>query len=244
MSNMWKSAFAGGVGGALLALVVLFGVARYGLMPVSDQAMHDYLMSHPGIIYDMQTKYQAEQDAASEAAQQAAVNKIGVKSFFDPKIAFITGPDDAKKTIVEFFDYNCPYCRASVPAVKKYYETHKDTRFAFIEFPIKGAESTLAARAAMAARKQPDKYLAFHFLMMNEESVIDQDLLLADAKKAGLDVAKLQADMQDPKIDQALSAAHSLAMAANVDATPVFIINGRIREGAIDTEILDKLAKG
>jgi protein-disulfide isomerase len=244
MTDGWKSAAAGGVGGAALALIVVFGGAKLGLLPGGDRAMHDYLMANPGIIYEMQNKFQAESDAASAAAQQAAVNKLGVKAFFDPRIAFVTGPTNAKSTVVEFFDYNCPYCRASVPAVKKFLDTHKNARFAFIEFPIKGAQSTLAARAAMAARRQPDKYLAFHFLLMNEDAVIDQDLLFADAKKAGLDVAKLQADMRDPKIDLALTAAHSLAMAANVDATPVFIVNGKIREGAIDDITLDKLAKG
>lgn len=68
--------------------------------------------------------------------REAAVAKVGIKAFFDPKIAFVTGPENAKTTLAEFFDYNCPYCRASVPALKKFYEAHKkDTRFAFIEFP-------------------------------------------------------------------------------------------------------------
>jgi protein-disulfide isomerase len=130
-----------------------------------------------------------------------------------------------------------------VPAVKSFYEAHKDARFSFIEFPIKGNDSTLAARAAMAARKQPDKYLAFHFLLMNEANIVDQNLLFADAQKAGLDVAKLQADMNDPRIEASLTAAHALADAAGVTGTPVFIVNGKIREGAIDSALLNKLAK-
>jgi protein-disulfide isomerase len=244
MPDHLKSAIAGGAVGAVLTLVVVFAASKFGLLTIGGQSMHDYLMANPGIIYDMQNKYQAEQDAESETAQQSAVNKLGLKTFFDPRIAFITGPANSKTTIVEFFDYNCPYCRASVPAVKKFYDTHKDARFAFIEFPIKGAESTLAARAAMAARNQPDKYLPFHFLLMNEEGVVDQNLLLADAKKAGIDIPKLEADMQNSKIDLALSAAHSLAVAANVDATPVFIIDGKIREGQIDDDTLNKMTKG
>jgi protein-disulfide isomerase len=127
--------------------------------------------------------------------------------------------------------------------VKSFYEAHKDARFSFIEFPIRGNDSTLAARAAMAARRQPDKYLAFHFMLMNEANIVDQNLLFADAKKAGLDVARLQSDMSDPKIDMALAAAHSLADAASVTGTPVFIVNGKIREGAIDSDLLNKMAK-
>jgi protein-disulfide isomerase len=243
MKDQWKSAAWGGLGGAAFAFIVLFGAIRLGVIPVNDKAMHDYLMAHPAILVDMQNKLQLDQDQATANAQQAAVNKLGMKAFFDPRLAFITGPANAKTTLVEFFDYNCPYCRQSVPAVKTFYEAHKNARIAFIEFPIKGNDSTLAARAAMAARKQPDKYLAFHFLLMNEENIVDQNLLFADAKKAGLDVAKLQADMTDPKIDLALAAAHTLADAAGVTGTPVFIVNGKIREGALDSDLLNKMAK-
>jgi protein-disulfide isomerase len=243
MTDHWKSAAWGGLGGAAIAIVVLFGAIRLGAIPGSDVAMHDYLMAHPAILVDMQNKLQLEQDQATANAEQAAVNKLGMKAFFDPRVAFVTGPANAKTSVVEFFDYNCPYCRESVPALKTFYETHKNARFAFIEFPIKGNNSTLAARAAMAARRQPDKYLAFHFMLMNEANIIDQNLLFADAQKAGLDVAKLQADMNDPKIDMALTEAHALADAAAVQGTPVFIVNGKIREGAIDSALLNKLAK-
>ena len=243
MTDHWKSALLGGLGGAAFAFILLFGAIGLGVIPPSDAAMHDYLMAHPAILVDMQNKLQTQQDEATAGAEQAAVNKLGMKAFFDPRVAFITGPANARTTIVEFFDYNCPYCRASVPALKSFYETHKNARFAFIEFPIKGADSTLAARAAMAARRQPDKYLAFHFMLMDEANVVDQALLLADAKKAGLDVPKLQADMNDPGIDTSLTAAHALADAANVTGTPVFIVNGKIREGAIDSDLLNKMAK-
>jgi protein-disulfide isomerase len=243
MSDHWKSAAWGGLGGAAIAILVLFAGVRLGIVPGSDAAMHDYLMAHPAILVDMQNKLQLQQDQATADAEQIAVNKIGLKAFFDPRIAFVTGPANAKTSVVEFFDYNCPYCRESVPALKSFYAANKNARFSFIEFPIKGNDSTLAARAAMAARKQPDKYLAFHFLLMNEANVVDQALLFADAQKAGLNVAKLQADMNDPGIDASLTAAHALADAAGVTGTPVFIVNGKIREGAIDSALLSKMAR-
>jgi protein-disulfide isomerase len=243
MTDHWKSAAWGGLGGAAFAFIVLFGAIRLGFIPGNDAAMHNYLMAHPGILMDMQGELQAQQDDATRTAEQTSVDKLGLKAFFDPRVAFVTGPANAKTSVVEFFDYNCPYCRASVPALKSFYATHKNARFAFIEFPIKGNDSTLAARAAMAARKQPDKYLAFHFMLMNEANIVDQNLLFDDAKKAGLDVARLQADMNDPKIDMSLTAAHALADAAGVTGTPVFIVNGKIREGAIDSDLLSKMAK-
>ena len=245
MREGWKYAVTGGLGGAALALAVVFGAAKLGLLPASGPAIHDYLLAHPEILVDMTNQLQSDEQTQSDNARQAAVDKLGPKAFFNPKVAFITGPANAKTTVVEFFDYNCPYCRASLPAVKKFYETHKkDTRFAFIEFPIKGPQSTVAARAAIAARKQPDKYLAFHFLLMNEEDLVDDDLLYADAREAGLDVSKLKADMTDSSIDLAIAAAHTLAAAAKVDGTPAFIVDGKMREGAVDDAILKKMTKG
>ncbi len=129
--------------------------------------------------------------------------------------------------------------------MKKFYASHKDdTRFAFIDFPIKGPQSTVAARAAIAARNQPDKYVAFHFALMSEDDMTDENMIYADAAKAGLDVARLKADMQKPDVDLAIAAVKTLADAAKIDGTPAFIVNGRMREGAVDDAILRKMAKG
>ena len=245
MNMSWKSTALGGLTGAVLAVAVVFATAFLGLLPrPTDAQFHAYLMTHPEVLVAMTDKMQAEDAANEHRKRQAAINKLGLKTFFDPHVAFVTGPANAKITLVEFFDYNCPYCRASLPALKKFYARHKDdTRFAFIEFPIKGADSIVAARAALAARKQPEKYVAFHFALMAEQDVIDAGLLYADAQKAGLDIAKLQTDMKDPEIDKAIDASHELAAKAGIDGTPTFIVNGRVRPGAVNDELLNQLAK-
>ncbi|MBS0273390.1 MAG: thioredoxin domain-containing protein [Proteobacteria bacterium] len=248
MPENWKLAALGGLGGAAIAVIVVLVLAATGTLPVSQEALdariHEYLMRNPAVLVDMSNKMQADQAAQEDAARQKAVDKIGLKAFFDPKLAFVTGPADAKTTLVEFFDYNCPYCRASLPAVKKFYEAHrKDTRFAFIEFPIKGQNSIVAAHAAIAARKQPDKYLKFYFALMNEQELATPDLIFSVARKTGLDVEKLKQDMMDKSVDASIKAAHDLAVAAKIDGTPAFIINGRMREGALNDTILAKLAE-
>ncbi|HEX3674363.1 MAG TPA: thioredoxin domain-containing protein [Rhizomicrobium sp.] len=244
MSAGWKLAAAGGLGGAALAFVLVLGAAQMGLLPASSASIHDYLMTHPDILVDMTNKLQFDQEMQASDERQAAVDRLGPKPFFNPKLAFITGPANAKTTVVEFFDYNCPYCRASVPAVKKFYDAHKnDTRFAFIEYPIDGPDSTLAARAALAARKQPNKYVAFHFLMMSSKYVMNDDLLAEMAKQAGLDGAKLKADMADPAIDLALASSRTLGAAAKLSGTPAFIIDGKIREGTLDDKTLKRMTK-
>ena len=247
MAENWKPAALGGLGGAAIAVIVVLILAATGTLPVSrdasDARIHEYLMRNPAVLVDMSNKMQADQAAQEDAARQTAVNKIGLKAFFDPKLAFVTGPADAKTSVVEFFDYNCPYCRASLPAMKKFYATHKkDTRFSFIEFPIKGQNSIIAARAAIAARKQHDKYLTFYFALMNEQDLATPDLIFSVARKAGLDIEKLKQDMMDKSVDASIKAAHDLAIAARIDGTPAFIINGHMREGAINDTILSKLA--
>ena len=241
----WKAAALGGMGGAAVAVAIVLGLWRFGgLGTQGDDAIHGYMMAHPEILIAMSNKLQMQQQVSEDSARQTAVDKLGIKAFFDPKVAFITGPKDAKTTFVEFFDYNCPYCRASNPTIEAYYEKHKnDVRFAFIEFPIKGENSTAAARLALAARKQPDKYLAFHFALMREKGLATPAMAVAIAKKVGLDLKKLQKDEQDPGISSTIAASHALAQAANIDGTPAFIINGKIREGALDDDTLTAMLK-
>jgi len=236
---------AGALGGALLAVVIIFAAAQNGMLPVTipGQAIHDYLLSHPGIVAELGDKLQAQQQADQDKAAAQTLKKIGLNAFFDPKIAFVTGPADAKKSVVEFYDYNCPYCRASLPAMVKFYERHKaDTRFSFIEFPIKGPDSIVAAKVALAARNQPDKYLALHFTLMAESEPVNEQILMQDAQKAGLDMVKLKADMENPQIAKAIDASHELATRAGIDGTPTFIVNGVMHPGAVDDKTIDELA--
>jgi protein-disulfide isomerase len=239
---------AGALGGALLAVIIIFAAAQNGMLPmpqvtIPGQAIHDYLLSHPGIVGEMGDKLQAKQEADQDKASADAIKKIGMNAFFDPRIAFITGPANAKKTVVELYDYNCPYCRASLPAMEKFYEQHKnDTRFAFIEFPIKGPDSIVAAKVALAARNQPDKYLALHFALMGESAQVNTQILMQDAQKAGLDMVKLKADMEKPEIAKAIDASHDLATRAGIDGTPTFIINGLMHPGAVDDAAINSLA--
>lgn len=229
---------AGALGGAALAVAVIFTLAQRGYMPINDRQMQTYLMLHPELAAAMMGRHQQMEDMKQQAAQQAALSKVGQAAFFDPAIAFVTGPADAKQTLVEFFDYDCPYCRASLPAMKKYYQAHKnDTRFSFIEFPIQqlhGPGAVLAAKASLAARRQPEHWMDFHFLLLGEQDAITEPIITADAAKAGLDVAKLKTDMADPAIDKALADSIALAHRTGIDGTPTFIMNGKLKPGMVD----------
>ncbi len=250
MASEWKMTLLSALGGAAIAVGIVYGAAVTGHFPhdtaaQNDKHIHDYLLAHPELFAEMGAKYQNQQDDAADAARQAAIDKLGAKAFFNPKLAYVTGPADARTTLVEFFDYNCQHCRNSVRAVQRFYDKHKsDTRFAFIEFPIFGDQSNIAARAAIAARRQPDKYVAFHFTMMTEDAAVDEDTVFQDAARVGLDVNKLKADMNDPAIEATIAASHTLAHEAKIDGTPAFIINGTSREGEVDDDLLKQMTTG
>src|SRR5665213_3246822 len=185
MTSPWKIAALGGTIGAAIATAVVFGAAFVGVFPPpSDKQFERYLMTHPSIVLTMAEKAQIEQADNDQRQLQAGVDKVGLKTFFNPKLAFVTGPANAKNTFVEFYDYNCAHCINTFPLVQKFYNAHRnDTRFAFIELPIFGKLSDDAARAALAARSQPDKYVAFHFAMLGERGVSSVDQIIDAARK-------------------------------------------------------------
>ena len=227
---------AGAIGGAALAVAVIVTMANQGLMPINDRQMQTYLMQHPELAAAMLGRYQQLEENKQKAQQTAAL--MNQAAFFDPKIAFVTGPANAKQTFVEFYDYDCPFCRASLPAIKKFYEANKDkVRFSLIEYPIEqlhGPSAVFASKASLAARRQPDKYMDFHFALLAEEGAITEQMIYANAAKVGMDVAKLKADIQDPEIQKALDASIALARKTGIDGTPTFIINGKLRPGMLD----------
>ncbi|HEX4027351.1 MAG TPA: DsbA family protein [Rhizomicrobium sp.] len=233
---------AGTFGGAALAVAIILVMAQNGLVPINDRQMQTYLMLHPELAPAMMGRAQALDDQKQAADQTAAMKKMGQAAFFDPAVAFVTGPSDAKASLVEFYDYDCPFCRASLPAVKKFYDAHKsDTRFSFIEFPIAdlhGPSALLAARASLAARRQPGHYMDFHFMLLGEEGQVTDQMVYADAAKAGMDVDKLKADMADPAIEKTLTSSIALAHKVGVDGTPTFVLNGKFHPGAVDDQTL------
>ena len=133
--------------------------------------------------------------------------------------------------MVEFFDYNCPYCKRSVPTITKLLEQDEDIRFAFKEWPILGPASVFAARAALAAEKQ-GKYEPFHFALMGAKGRLSDEQVLKVAEEVGLDVDQLQADMKSRDIDAAILKNKALAQELGINGTPAFVIGDTVVPGA------------
>lgn len=208
-----------------------------------EKIVHDYLLAHPEILYDMQGELDKRQEATDKKARNEGLAKVGRGALTDPKLAYVTGPADAKVTVAEFFDYRCVHCKASLAAMKKAVEANTKVRFAFIEYPILTADSLVAAKAAVAARRQPGKYLPFHLALMATNGDLPKDRILSIAKSAGLDIAKLEKDMNDPAVAQSIDASHALARTLHVDGTPTFVVNDQFWVGELTEAQLQALIK-
>jgi protein-disulfide isomerase len=203
--------------GALVLAIGLAVVAMFQFAPAPagdaavERVVRDYLLENPEILIEMQGRLEEKQLAAEAQARDEALAKLGREALIDPNVAFVSGPADAKVTVVEFFDYRCGFCKASLPAIKAALEKHKDVRFAFVEFPILSPESLYAARAAVAARRQPGKYVPFHLALMESTGNLPAERVLDIARSVGLDVTQLQKDTESPATQASLQASNAVA---------------------------------
>jgi protein-disulfide isomerase len=208
-----------------------------------EKIVREYLVAHPEILIEMTAALQRRQEAEGAQARGKALAQIGMRALLDPRIAYVTGPANAKVTVVEFFDYRCGYCKASLPAIKQLV-SRGDVRLALIEYPILTADSLVAAQAAVAARRQSGpKYLAFHFAMMSATGDLPRERILEIARSVGLDIARLQRDMQDPAIHASVKASQDIAQRLHLDGTPSFVINNKVVVGQLTSAELTALVK-
>ena len=201
-----------------------------------EAIIHDYLMQNPDVLID--ALHEAEAKANSDADLKAAqVLRDRRHEVFDDPATPVGGNPQGDVTIVEFFDYRCPYCKQVHPAIQKLLDQDRKLRFVYKEFPVLGEQSDIAAHAALAARLQ-GKYEPLHNAMMAAKGQITEDVVYRLAGSVGLDVDRLKRDMKDPEIDQALSANRALAKALELRGTPGFVIGDHLIPGAIDFDAL------
>ena len=203
-----------------------------------DIAVHDYLVEHPEVLIEMEQVLAARQETEQQLARQQALDSIGVDALLDPAIAYVNGPDDAAVTVIEFFDYRCGFCKASLPAMKSALAGNSDVRFAFVEYPILTDDSLVAAQAAVASRRQEGMYMPFHFALMETQGDLPLERILSIAESVGIDIAQLEIDMQDPVILENIEASYDLAQNLRVNGTPTFVINSQIVVGQVSEEQL------
>lgn len=226
----------------LLLAVALVPAARAGeaLTPAQKQAIdtmiHDYLLAHPEVIIEALQAYEQKQAEAEAAQQREAIIRHEDALLHDAGDP-VGGNPQASLTVVEFFDYKCPYCKSVADPFLQTVEADGNVRIVFKEFPILGESSVYAARAALAADKQ-GKYVAMHRGLMALKGELSEAAVFGLAEKVGLDLDRLRVDMESPEIDQQIARTHELARALSIRGTPAFIIGDELVPGAMSMDDL------
>ena len=221
-----------------ISLLAITGCSPAGQSPERadvEKIIQEYLMENPEILREALIELDKKEDRAILASVSDAL-------FKDPRDVSV-GPKNAKVTVVEFFDYNCGFCKTSSEWLKGVMDKYPDdVRVVFKELPIldgRTKTSRNAAKAALASARQ-GKYPTIHFSLMAERS-LTEDRVFQIMEKAGLDVEQLKEDMKDPKLDKQLQDGLLLAnRIPSLTGTPFFVINDDFIAGA-DARALDDM---
>ncbi len=190
----------------LLAALVLMGAAGAAAQPAAEQA------------------YAARAEVARRADVDQRIAARWTALAQDPALPVI-GNANADVTIVEFSDYNCPYCKAMEPRLEALLKADRKVKLVMLEYPILTPASLVGTRAALASMKQ-GKYARFHQALMRFEGNVTEADIFDVAKASGLDVARLKKDMQAPEISDRIIANFNLARGIRAFQTPVVIVGG------------------
>ena len=201
-----------------------------------ERIIRDYLINKPEILVEMTNELDKRQAAEQSVQQQTSQN---ANAIFRSLVSHVAGNPNGDVSVVEFFDYNCPYCRHALPDVLKLLNEDGKVRLVLKELPILSDDSVAAAKLALAANKQ-GKYFEMHQKLFSEPGKADKDKALRIAKELGLDIDELQKDAEDPDIKKALDEAKELAQKLDLKGTPMFLIGDRVIAGAPD-DLFDQL---
>ena len=218
-----------------MAAAVPEGGERAGI----GKSIRDYLMANPEILVEAMQELERRQDNQRDALAQKGVSENQTALYRDPDSP-VGGNPDGDVVIVEFNDYQCPYCKRAYQALKSVAGADGRIKIVYKDIPILGEASKLAALAALASVRQ-GKHGALHSALMEYPGKLDEDKIFEIATGVGLDRALLQKDMNDPKLKEIIDRNMMLASQLGVRGTPAFVIGKQFVPGAIDAAALRQL---
>jgi protein-disulfide isomerase len=229
--------------GAVVALLPQHPASAADFTPDQRKAIEsiirEYLTKNPEVMLDALEA--AKEKLSKEAHDKAGANLAARRQeLFEDPASPVAGNPKGDVSLVEFFDYRCPYCKQVEPSLEALLKEDRQLRLVYKEMPVLGQASTIAARAALAARAQ-GKYDEFHRALMTAKGQIDEAVVYKVAGSVGLDVERLKKDMATPEVDKAIKANLDLADALDIRGTPGFVIGDEIVPGAVDLNTLKQL---
>lgn len=209
-------------------------VSKAGFSSEQEKAIAEIvrktLLAKPEILQEAFAALE-ERDKAEQEKRKISALSDSADILFRSKLSPVGGNPDGDVTVVEFFDYNCPYCRKAFKDLETVMGEDKNLRVVFKEYPIFGGASQIAARAALAAKKQ-GKYFEFHKALLGVDSRVTEDTVYRKAEEVGLDVERLKEDMKGTDITAAIAETKQLADSLGVRGTPAFFVGDKMIPGA------------
>jgi protein-disulfide isomerase len=205
-----------------------------------ERIIKDYLMSHPELLQDVMNELEKRQAQAEAEKHRAAVADNSAAIFSSPRQVTLGNPQ-GDVTVVEFFDYNCSYCKRAMNDMLELIKADGKLRFVLKEFPVLGDGSVQAAQVAAAVRMQDKtgkKYLEFHQKLLGGRGQADKARALAAAKEVGLDVAKIEKDMASDEVKATIEESFKLAEALGLNGTPSYVVGKDVVIGAVGLNTL------
>ena len=199
--------------------------------------IESYLMSDPKILQRMSVALDTTMQAEEREQATTAIASMQAAIFNDPDQVVLGNPN-GDVTLVEFFDYNCGYCRAALPDMAALLAEDPNLRIVLKEFPILSNESIDAARVAVLVGKADVDYWTFHETLFTSRSQVDKQVALAAASDLGLSPVALELDMGTDAVAKAIQTSYEIARALNITGTPTYIIGNEIIPGAIGLDEL------
>jgi protein-disulfide isomerase len=234
---------------ALLASALILG-PLLGTGPTAAQTLTpdevkrlalEAILENPEIVMEAVDILREREENAKAEATATAISDLQFMLESDPN-APVLGNPDGDATIVEFFDYNCPYCKQAAGEVKALIEADGNLRVVYREWPILGEGSLFAARAALAAREQ-GLYEEFHWALMAERSRKDDAAVLRIATSVGLDIDRLRADMEAPEVAEHIAQSTEMARVLGFTGTPSFVVGDQGVFGLVPRDELAELVE-
>ena len=204
-----------------------------------ERMIRDYLAGHPEAIQEALDTLAARK-AAAKAEQQKAAIKANGRELFSSKRQVTLGNRAGDVTLVEFFDYNCGYCKRALADLLELMKSDARLKVVLKEYPILGPDSVEAARVAVAVRMQDAgaRYLAFHRALLENRGRNDKARALAAAQEAGLDMARLERDLASEEVTKSIDESTRLGKALAINGTPGYVVGDRVIIGALGEQVL------
>jgi len=238
-------------------LLLCAGAALVWVMPLHAQTFSEtqrseiegivkaYLIAHPEVIQEVMTEIEKRQVEAEAEKHKEGVKQYSKVLFYSPRQVTLGNPD-GDVTMVEFFDYNCGFCRRALADMLDLMKADPKLRVVLKEFPVLGPGSVEAAQVAVAVRMQDKdgkKYLEFHQKMLSGRGQADRARALAVAKEVGLDIGRIEKDMASDEAKETIDENLKMAEALGLNGTPSYVIGTDVVVGAVGlTALKEKVA--